>query len=126
MSGFDPKVKTRRVRPQYMPADVETLRPLRRTRLVCSPSPSGAAFEPADVLHLAEVVPIVRQQLDVPTEFTDDAILSSLKMIAMRSSERERWRVAFDSNLARYLSIRGRDLGQALQRLLALLPPPRM
>ena len=126
MRGFDPKGKTRRVRPQYMPADVETTRPLRRTRLVCSPSPVETAREPADVLHLAEAVPIVRQQLNVPAEFTDDAILSSLKMIAMRSSDRERWRAAFDSNLARYLSIRGRDLGVALQRLVALIPPPRM
>ena len=126
MSGFDPKGKTRRVRPQYMPADVETTRPLRRTRLVCSPSPVEVVLRPADVLHLAEAVPIVRQQLRVPAEFTDDAILSSLKMIAARTSDRERWRAAFDSNLARYLSVRGRDLGGALQRLIALIPPPRM
>ncbi len=126
MSGFDPKGKTRRVRPQYMPADVETTQPLRRTRLVCSPAPSEAVCRLADVLHLAEAVPIVRQQLGVPAEFTDDAILSSLKMIAMRTSDRERWRAAFDSNLARYLSVRGRDLGQVLQRLVALIPPPRM
>ena len=109
MSGFDPKGKTRRVRPQYMPADVETTQPLRRTRLVCSQRtaelPATEARPLADVLHLAEAVPIVRQQLDVPIEFTDDAIFSSLKMIAARSSDRERWRAAFDSNLARYLSL---------------------
>lgn len=130
MSGFDPKGKTRRVRPQYMPADVETTQPLRRTRLVCSQRttelPATEARPLADILHLAEAVPIVRQQLDVPIEFTDDAIFSSLKTIAARSSDRERWRAAFGSNLARYLSIRGRDLGQALQQLIALIPPPRV
>ena len=113
-----------------MPADVETTQPLRRTRLVCSQRTTGLpateARPLADILHLAEAVPIVRQQLDVPIEFTDDAIFSSLKTIAARSSDRERWRAAFDSNLARYLSIRGRDLGKALQQLIALIPPPRV
>lgn len=124
MSDFDPEGKTRRVRPQYMPEDVvtrrlnrlQTVRPLRR---------NAEIHRFPDVLHLAELVPVVRERLAVPIDFSDDAILASLKMIAARSSDRERWRVAFDSNLARYLSYKGRDMGKVLQDLIALMPSPR-
>lgn len=121
---MDPKDKTRRVRPQYVPREELTTEPLHRS---WRGAPHAAEIRSlADVLHLAELVPIVRERLDVPADFTDDSILSSLKSIATRTSDRERWRAAFDSNLARYLSIRGRDLGGALQELVALIPPPRM
>ncbi len=123
MSSTDPKGKTHRVRPQYIPNGVSE-QPARHLQSV--PAQSNPPITPvADILHLAEAVPFIRERLDVPVEFTDDAILSSLKTIAAKSTDRDRWRAAFDSNLARYLSIRGRDLGSALQELVALMPPPR-
>ncbi|MEQ8825977.1 MAG: hypothetical protein RIC14_16545 [Filomicrobium sp.] len=124
MSEFDSEEKTRRVRPQYLPEEVvtrrlnqlRTVRPLRATAQI-------HAFP--DVMHLAELVPVVRERLEVPADFSDDAILGSLKMIAARTSDRDRWRAAFDSNLARYLSVTGQDMGEALQILIAVLPSPR-
>ncbi|MCH9806383.1 MAG: hypothetical protein K0U74_01500 [Alphaproteobacteria bacterium] len=122
MSGIDPKAKTTRVRPQYLPSEATTQRLNRSVRPAPTRTPVTAI---ADVLHLAEAVPIVRGRLNVPAEFTDDAILSSLKQIAVKTTDRDRWRAAFDCNLARYLSIRGRDLSDALQELVALMPSPR-
>lgn len=126
MSGIDEDAKTTRVRPQYLPEELpaaETTRPIRSRR--AGSQGSGTGYRLMDLLHLAEAVPVVRQRLDVPVEFTDDSILASLKAIAVRTSDRDRWQAAFESNLARYLSVRGRDLGKALQDLIALVPPPR-
>lgn len=123
MSSTDPKGKTHRVRPQYIP-DNALPQPLRQLKLV-DESANQPIAPVADILHLAEAVPLIRERLDVPVEFTDDAILASLKTIATKSTDRDRWRAAFESNLARYLSIRGRDLSTALQELVALMPPPR-
>ncbi len=124
MSEFDPEEKTRRVRPQYMPEDVATRR-LNRLQTVRPLRRNAEIHRFPDVLHLAELVPIVRERLGVPEEFGDDAILASLKMVAARSSDRDRWRAAFDCNLARFLSIKGRDMGRVLQDLIGLLPSPR-
>ena len=124
MSEFDPEEKTRRVRPQYMPEDVVTRR-LNRVKTVRPMRSVAEVHRFPDVLQLAELVPLVRLKLDVSDEFSDDSILSSLKMIAARTSDRDRWRAAFDSNLARYLSCRGRDMGRALRDLIGLLPSPR-
>lgn len=120
MAGIDHGDKLRRVRPQHLLAGTPVAKTVVWSETV------GKDRYPADVLHLAELVPIVRQRIDVPLDFTDDAILSSLKRIASRTSDRERWRSAFDSKLARYLSTLGRDLGRALQEIIALIPPPRM
>ncbi len=120
MSGIDPKAKTHRVRPQYMPSDLET-----QSHKPKAPPAPVKVTAIADILHLAEAVPYVRERLEIPAEFGDDAILSSLKTIAAKTTDRDRWRAAFDSNLARYLSIRGRDLSTALEELVALMPPPR-
>lgn len=122
MAGTDHGDKTRRVRPQHLVADGTA----RRVNPVVFTETVGEDRYPADIMHLAELVPVVRLRLNVPADFTDDAILSSLKRVASKTSDRERWRSAFDSNLARYLSIRGRDLGHALQELIAMIPPPRM
>jgi hypothetical protein len=75
-----------------------------------------------DILHLAELVPMVRERFALPPAFGDDAILSSLRTIAAQSEPRERWRVAFSSNLGQTLARGGRDLNTALNALLALLP----
>jgi hypothetical protein len=124
MSGTKPQEKVASVRPQYMPQDDAPTQPLHRS---WRGAPHAAEIRSlADVLHLAELVPVVRQRLDIPDEFSDDSILSSLRRIANRSSDRERWRAAFDSNLARYLASCGRDLGLVLQELITLIPPPRM
>ena len=78
-----------------------------------------------DVLHLAELVPVLRSKLAIGADFSDDAILSSLKIIASRSSHRERWHAAFLSNLAIWFSSQGRELSHALKTVLGALPPPR-
>lgn len=78
-----------------------------------------------DILHLAELVPVVRQRLDVDGSFPDDAVLASLKAIAAQTSQRERWRAAFNSNLGYWLALKGCDLNTALNTLVFLLPPPR-
>ncbi len=125
MSGTDSEGKTRRVRPQYLPfVDEPTTAPVRR-RVIVSQTEADV-YAPADVLHLAELVPILRERLDIPTDFMDDAILASLKRIAQRSDERQRRQVAFGSNLVRYLAARGRDIDFVLRELIALMPPPRM
>lgn len=78
-----------------------------------------------DILHLAELVEPVRRRLAIGPDFSDDAILVSLKRIASRTYDRDRWRAAFESNLALWLSAQGRELGSALTTLIAMLPPPR-
>ena len=78
------------------------------------------------MLHLAELVPVVRQRLELDDSLTPDTVLASLAAIAARSSPRERWRAAFDSALGHSLSMTGRDLNTTLNTLIALLPKPRM
>ena len=87
---------------------------------------STAPITDHDVLHLAELVPILRRRLGLDTTFSDDAVLASLRTIASRSSSRDRWRAAFDSNLGHWLAGQGRDVNTALNTLIALLPDPRM
>lgn len=123
MAGINHGDKSRRSRPNHLPLGT---RSVRRINAVVFSENVGQDHYPADVLHLAELVPLVRQRLNVPADFSDDAILSSLKRIASRTSDRERWSAAFDCNLARFLSSLGRDLGQALQDLITMIPPPRM
>ena len=77
-----------------------------------------------DILHLAELVPIVRERFALPDGFADDAILASLRMIAGHSQPRDRWRAAFASNLGAVLAHAGCDLNTALNTLIALLPRP--
>ena len=77
-----------------------------------------------DILHLAELVPIVRERFALPDGFADDAILASLRVIAGHSQPRDRWRAAFASNLGAALAHAGCDLNTALNTLLALLPRP--
>ena len=97
-------------------------------RVMGAPAVAGALdrAEPPDaidILHLAELVPVVRQRLGLGG-VSDDIILTCLKAIAARSEPRERWRVAFSSRLGEMLSRQGRDLNTALNTLLALLPRP--
>lgn len=129
MSGPDPEGKTRRVRPAYMPAPEETTLPVRRRVLAAQGRQEAAQTTaetamavPADILHLAEAVAVLRERLDVPSAFSDDAILASLRMIAARGSQRERTQAAFNSNLARYLFVRGRDSAVVLREIVAILP----
>jgi hypothetical protein len=90
-----------------------------------SPRPGLAPpLAAADVLHLAELVGVVRERLDVDSAFPDAAILASLQAIARRSDPRGRWRAAFDSNLGHWLALKGSDLNTALNTLVALMPRP--
>src|SRR4051812_45390147 len=89
------------------------------------PAGSGGEGGLVDILRLADLVPVVRQRLDIDEIFADDAILASLKAIASRTSPRERWSAAFNSNLVLVLALRGGDLDLALNTLLGLLPRPR-
>jgi len=84
------------------------------------------ALDDADILHLAELVPVVRRRLTIGPDFSDDAILASLKRVVAKTTDRDRWGAAFDSNLALWLSAQGRELGSALTTLVALMPPPRL
>ncbi len=92
--------------------------------------PSNDTHAPADVLHLAELVPIVRERLRVGPDFPDDAILASLKAIAQRTAPRDRWSTAFQSNLGLWLSASCREhehnLAEDLTTLLNLMPKPRL
>lgn len=98
--------------------------PIAPARLANVSAPA-ACNDNAGVLHLAELVPVVRQRLKIEGDFPDDMILASLRAIAAKTSDRDRWRAAFNSRLALWLSTKGRELGGALQLLIALLPPPR-
>ena len=84
----------------------------------------AASTSPLDILHLAELVPVVRARFGLGDDFTDDAILSSLRVIAATSDQRQRWLAAFNSNLGRSLATDGRDLNTALSALIALVPRP--
>ncbi|MEO1280274.1 MAG: hypothetical protein AAFV69_00920 [Pseudomonadota bacterium] len=98
--------------------------PMQPARLAAVTNPA-ACNDNTGILHLAELVPIVRQRLGVAVEFPDELILSSLKSIADETTDRDRWRVAFESRLGLWLSTQGRELGRALMTLVSLLPPPR-
>lgn len=78
-----------------------------------------------DILHLAELVPVVRERFGIDGNFPDDAILASLKTIAAASSDRERSEMAFASNLGRYLDCSHQSEQSSLAALIALLPQPR-
>ena len=78
-----------------------------------------------DILHLAELVPIVRERLSIDENFPDDSILASLKSITAKSAARDRWQTAFSSNLGSWLTLKGEDAENALNTLVTLLPPPR-
>ena len=78
----------------------------------------------SDILHLAELVPVVRARFGLGDDFADDAILNSLRVIAATSDQRQRWLAAFNSNLGRSLASDGRDLNTALSALVALVPRP--
>jgi len=95
-----------------------------KTTIVSTVARPTAVASHDDILHLAELVPVVRQRFELAETFADDAIFASLRMIASQSEMRERWRVAYSSNLAIALSRQGRDLNTALNTLLALLPRP--
>ncbi|MEO1206614.1 MAG: hypothetical protein AAFV45_09800 [Pseudomonadota bacterium] len=94
------------------------------TRLADATKPA-ACNDNTGLLHLAEVVPVVRQRLGIANDFPDELILASLKVIAEETTDRDRWRVAFSCKLALWLSSQGRELGRALTTVLSLLPPPR-
>lgn len=84
---------------------------------------SGEPF--LDILHLAELVPVVRSRFNIEQSFSDDAILASLKTISAVSSDRERASVAFSSNLGRYLDSTRQQASAHLSDLIAMLPRPR-
>lgn len=104
------------------------LQPAHRPPLTGS---SAVVSEPAacndntGILHLAELVPVVRQRLGISDAFGDDLILASLRAISAHTTDRDRWRAAFESRLGLWLSTQGRELGRALSTLVSLLPPPR-
>jgi hypothetical protein len=79
-----------------------------------------------DALHLAALVPVVRERLGLDSSFPDDAVLASLRMIAAPASPWERWQAAFHSNLGHWLGLKADDLNAALNVLVEMLPagPP--
>lgn len=93
-------------------------------KAVALPRALAATPDALDILHLAELVPVVRERFGLPEQFADDAVLVSLQGIARHSHPRERWRAAFNSNLGSWLASAGCDLNTALNTLLALIPRP--
>ena len=87
--------------------------------------PRAARAPPADILHLAEAVSVVRQRLSIGAELADTHVLASLRAIATGTTPRERWLAAFNSTLGHWLALRGTDLNTALNTVIALVPPPR-
>ncbi len=77
-----------------------------------------------DILYLAELVPVVRARFGLDADFPDDAVLASLRSIAVHSDSRERWQAAFRSTLGRWMAQNGRDLNTSLNITLGLLPRP--
>ncbi len=102
---------------------VRDLEPAARS-LVAGSTVAERAASTLDILHLAELVPIVRERFRLGDGFADDAILSSLRVIAAHSDQRQRWLAAFNSNLGRCLASEGHDLNTALSALVALVPRP--
>lgn len=98
--------------PQAAPAHVEL------------PRRQSTVATHSDILHLAELVPVVRKRFALADTFADDAILASLRVIASQTLPRDRWRAAFASNLGVALVREGCDLNTALNTLIALLPRP--
>jgi len=90
----------------------------------CSDEPDPG--DPSKFIHLAELVPFLRQRLGLDHSLTDYELLESLKAIAMPSARQDRWRVAFGSVIGRALSERGTDLNTALNIILTALPSPRL
>jgi hypothetical protein len=88
---------------------------------------SQNATAAAENVHdLADLVPLVRERLNLDSAFPDDAVLASLMTIAARASPQERWRAAFDSNLGQWLGLKSLDLNGALNTLVGLLASPAM
>ena len=86
---------------------------------------SGIAEPELDILHLAELVPIIRERFRIEETFSDDAILASLKTISAESSDRGRAATAFSSNIGRYLDSNSQQPSANLAALIAMLPKPR-
>ncbi len=113
--------KTRTMSPVHLPATGPELSELR------SPEPGhdGGTDARPDILHLAELVAVVRERLAIEASFPDDAILASLKTVAARSDGRARAVALFNSNLGQHLGRSGGDLQAAMEVVLGLLPPVR-
>ena len=90
-----------------------------------SPQRQDAEEQVLDILHLAELVPLVRAKFAVERNFSDDAILASLQSITAVTSDRERSEAAFQSNLGRYLDCSDQHRDAGLPALIAMLPRPR-
>ena len=86
--------------------------------MACQDAVEGAE----DILHLIELVPIVRSRLKIKSAFSDDAIFASLKKIVQCATQSGRRRAAFKSQLGLHLCHKGQDLSAAIVKLLALLP----
>lgn len=85
---------------------------------------AGGSASALDILHLAELIPVIRQRFGLDDTYPDDAVLASLRSIAAHSGSRERWQAAFRSNLGHWLGQRGTDLNTSLNTLVGLLPRP--
>ncbi len=85
---------------------------------------TSAIVEPSGVLHLMELVPLVRLRLGIGADFKDDAILASLNAITAHDNGYDRAEVAFECDLGLHLdrTRTERDLTSAVIALLALLP----
>ena len=90
-----------------------------------SPQARSRDSQGLDILHLAELVPVVRATFGIEQKFSDDAILASLQTIAAATTDRERSEAAFSSNLGRYLDCSGQQRDGGLTSLIAMLPRPR-
>ena len=80
----------------------------------------AAAAEAIAFLRLLELVPVVRRYFHLEPNFSDDAIMASLKSVARCPTKRARAEALRASELGRHLG-RSHDLPAAMATLLALL-----
>ena len=78
-----------------------------------------------DILHLAELVPVVKQRLGIDETLSDDAILGGPKLIGAVTFDLDRADVASTSNLKYYLGNKVQQPSADLEALFAMLPQSR-
>lgn len=76
-----------------------------------------------DTLRWSELAFVVRNRLQLPRGISDDTIVESLKEITAAGNNDDRWAVAFGSTLGLYLSLGVEGFEEAMDELLAILPP---
>lgn len=76
-----------------------------------------------EAVRWSELAFVVRNRLHLPRGISDGTIVESLKVIAAAETADDRWSAAFGSTLGLYLSLGVDGFEDAMDELLAILPP---